>query len=206
MTDAAAPPAKGTKPDVDWERVEREYRGGQLSTCEIARQQGPGVISEGAIRKRARKEGWVRDLTARVNAAVRTETVRAAVRDANPQTDREIVKEFAQRGAAVAELQRGDIRKSRERISAMGDMLDKLLAGEVVDADLVQRVLGKESLIDATDTLVRSLYRVIAMERRAWNLDGGANEDDDAHTALTDADLDKRIAELQRKAGAASAS
>jgi predicted DNA-binding protein YlxM (UPF0122 family) len=43
----------------DWEAIEREYRAGQLSVREIARQY---AVSEGAIRKRAKAEGWERAL------------------------------------------------------------------------------------------------------------------------------------------------
>jgi DNA-binding Lrp family transcriptional regulator len=37
---------------VDWEAIEREYRAGQLSVREIARQQG---LSHTAINKRAKR-------------------------------------------------------------------------------------------------------------------------------------------------------
>lgn len=54
---------KDTKPakdKPDWERIGAEYRAGVKSIREIARAHG---ISETAIRKRAKKEGWKRDLT-----------------------------------------------------------------------------------------------------------------------------------------------
>ena len=43
-----------SKQKHDWERIRGEYRTNTLSTREIARRHG---ITEGAIRKRAKKEG-----------------------------------------------------------------------------------------------------------------------------------------------------
>lgn len=48
---------------TDWEAVEREYRAGQLSIREIARQHG---VTDTGIRKKAHSEGWQRDLADRV--------------------------------------------------------------------------------------------------------------------------------------------
>ncbi|MGX9080421.1 hypothetical protein ACWTQY_31690, partial [Klebsiella pneumoniae] len=50
--------AAGT-PAPDWERIELDYRAGVKSLREIA--DGSGV-SHVTISKRAKKEGWVRDL------------------------------------------------------------------------------------------------------------------------------------------------
>ena len=43
---------------VDWAHAERLYREGELSIREIARREG---VSEGAVRKRAKAQGWKRD-------------------------------------------------------------------------------------------------------------------------------------------------
>ena len=45
---------------IDWEGINREYRAGQVSISLIADAYG---CSEGTIRKKAKKEGWKRDLT-----------------------------------------------------------------------------------------------------------------------------------------------
>lgn len=47
----------------DWEAIETAYRAGVMSLREIAAQHG---ISEGAIRKRAKRDDWSRDLAAKV--------------------------------------------------------------------------------------------------------------------------------------------
>lgn len=53
---------------VDWEAVEREYRAGIRSLRDIAGEVG---VSEGAIRKRAKAEGWEREKAVRQQDPVR---------------------------------------------------------------------------------------------------------------------------------------
>ena len=52
---------------VDWEAIEREYRAGQLTVVEIGRQHG---LSHTAINKRAKRDGWTRNLAGRVRKEV----------------------------------------------------------------------------------------------------------------------------------------
>lgn len=63
---------------TDWDAIEREYRLGIRANTAIARTYG---ITEGAIRKRAKAEGWTKDLNAQVKATaddlVRKREVRA---------------------------------------------------------------------------------------------------------------------------------
>lgn len=56
-------PAK--KAPIDWERVELDFRAGTLTLREIGEANG---VSHTAIRKRAEKEGWSRDLNAKIKA------------------------------------------------------------------------------------------------------------------------------------------
>ena len=77
---------------VDWEAIEREYRAGQLAVVEIGRQHG---LSHTAINKRAKRDGWTRNLADRVRkkvSDVSPETERAAMEPAivrEPQGQRE---------------------------------------------------------------------------------------------------------------------
>lgn len=49
---------KPAKIAPDWERIEIDYRAGLLSLREMAAKHGP--LTEGAIRKRAKRDGWER--------------------------------------------------------------------------------------------------------------------------------------------------
>lgn len=66
---------------ADWEAIESAYRAGLMSLREIASQHS---ISEGAIRKRAKRDDWSRDLSAKIKERaedlVRKEEVRKQVR------------------------------------------------------------------------------------------------------------------------------
>ena len=69
---------------IDWEKIELDYRSGVKSLREIATDH---EISEGAIRKRAKRDDWSRDLSAKIKAKaddlVRKEQVRSEVRIQN---------------------------------------------------------------------------------------------------------------------------
>lgn len=95
----------------DWEAIERDYRAGILSIRELASQHG---VSDTAIRKHAKKHGWTRDLTAKVQERAKALVVRAEVRTANNlRTERELVEEAAQTVAAVQMLHRRDVAAGR---------------------------------------------------------------------------------------------
>ena len=53
------------KKETDWESIERDYRAGLLSVREMAATYG---VSHVAIMKRAKKDGWERDLSAKIKA------------------------------------------------------------------------------------------------------------------------------------------
>lgn len=73
----------------NWEAIERDYRVGVRAVTAIAQEHG---ITEGAIRKRAKRDGWVRDLNAKVRAKADELVRKAEVRTQGtrrPATDRE---------------------------------------------------------------------------------------------------------------------
>ena len=57
-----------SKKQIDWEAVERDFRVGQLSNRMSAEKYG---VSETAIRKRAKRDGWERERAARQQEPVR---------------------------------------------------------------------------------------------------------------------------------------
>jgi transposase-like protein len=61
-------------PPIDWEKIEIEYRAGQMSVREIARLCG---VSEAAVRKKAKALGWERSPADEAPAAARERTVRS---------------------------------------------------------------------------------------------------------------------------------
>ena len=94
---------------VDWEAIEREYRAGQLSVHEIARQQG---VSHVAILKQAKKLGWSRDLSKRVRQSVTARLVTNEV--TTPAQETVAIETAAARGVEVVRQHRADISQARE--------------------------------------------------------------------------------------------
>lgn len=185
---------QSTKTAPDWERIEASYRVGTMSTREIAAEHG---ITEGAIRKRAKKDGWVRDLSDRVkakaDALVRTETVRTEVRT-ETATERQTVEVEAQVQARIRLSHRKDISRYRKLCL---DMLSELEAetgslelfeqlGEMLRSeddrgqdkrnDLYAKVISSAGRIENLRKLTETLRHLIGLEREAYGLDAVKDE------------------------------
>lgn len=131
---------------IDWPRIEIEYLAGEDSIREIADRH---EISDAAIRKRAKKEGWVRE--------VRTPNRREPERSPPPpsRTDREKdvePGEIADEGRALAArmLDELDVVTSRR-----GELEDIIIAATDDDDDDARRdaMMKALSLRNRADTL-----------------------------------------------------
>ena len=162
----------------DWEAIEREYRAGQLSVREIARAH---EISHVAISKRAKADGWERDLTEKVQKAVKQRVVTSAVttRPSREEvvTEREIISAAADRGARAIQ---GHLARAGEMAA-----LAELLLAKLRRAIASEEAFPKELLLGKGDGLA-SLLRAAGdmaekstnMERRALNLDDNKGEEE----------------------------
>ena len=61
---------------TDWESIEQDYRVGLKTLRQIASENG---VTHGAINKRAKRDGWERDLSAKIAAKVETLVSKRAV-------------------------------------------------------------------------------------------------------------------------------
>ncbi|HHZ8506615.1 TPA: hypothetical protein ACWL6U_004171, partial [Morganella morganii] len=108
----------------DWEAIESAYRAGVMSLREIASQHD---ISEGAIRKRAKRDDWSRDLNAKIKARsddmVRKQEVRRQVRTETTLSERVLIEATAEVITNVRMEHRGDIRRARELANVLFDEL-----------------------------------------------------------------------------------
>lgn len=113
--------SEAPKPTPHWPTIEADYRAGVKFVRQIAREHG---LSETAIRKRAKAEGWTRDLSAAIQAKaddmVRREAVRNEVRDANRVPERQVIEANA---ATVYQVQIAH----RKGLARLADLRDKLL-------------------------------------------------------------------------------
>ena len=172
-------PARST----DWEVIEAEFRAGQLSLRELARQHN---VSEGAIRKRAKKDGWTRPLADKVREAVREKLVRAdGTQDGTHPlraSDAEIVAAASERGFNVQLSHRRDL----DQLHGLKRILAERLAVYLDGLEPSGPFMGdKESPGDILEKLSRVTARLIPLERQAFNLDAATPHADGPKGAVT---------------------
>lgn len=185
-----------TRPD--WEAIESAYRAGVLSVREIASHHG---LTHTSINKRAKRDGWERDLKAKVkakaDALVSKREVSRQVSTETALTERQLIEASAEVIANVRMQHRGDIKRARELANAL---LDEL-AGECSDVsalnelgemlrqpddkgmdklnDLYQKVISMPSRVKAMKDLGDTLKTLIGLEREAYDITAGNDSDDD---------------------------
>lgn len=177
-----APSPKPKNRTVDWDAIEKEYRAGQLSNCVIAKNHG---ITEGAIRKRAKADGWAKDLTEAVRRKVRDKLVRDEVRENKSRTysDDDVIEAAASRGAEVVRSHRNDIRRLKDVAEKLLNELDGAPAERetTVGFGVNKKVVTASTLKERTECL-RNISMAeekrIKLERQAFNLDDFSGDDD----------------------------
>ncbi len=187
---------------VDWESVERDYSAGLLSLREIGDKHG---VTEGAIRKKAKKEEWVRDLTAKIakktDDLVRKEMVRSEVRS-EKASEKEVIEANAQAIVNIKLAHRGDIRKSKRIVNALFDELElttdnrelfeelgELLrqesdSGQDKLNDIYKKVISMPQRIDGVKKLTDALKTMIGLEREAYDIQSTPTPIDNAVSSL----------------------
>lgn len=184
---------KESKTSVDWERIENDYRAGVLSLREIA-EKNSGT-NHTAIARKAKSEGWARDLAARIkskaNDLVTRQSVTKTVTAEQLVTDSQIVDANAQVIADIRLAHRSDIRRGRAISMALfrelevqtGDVAALAMLGELMAApddkgvdklrDLYLKVISLPSRTDTMKKLSETLKNLIALERQAFGIEDG---------------------------------
>lgn len=192
-------------PTTDWDAIEREFRVGLRANTAIARTYG---ITEGAIRKRAKAEGWTRDLNAQVKAKaddlVRKREVRAQVRQEQRVTERKEVEIAALQQVDIRLGERRDIVKARSILNDLMADLEAAIdrAAEPVDISQLppseqlkqhearMRSLGTRAA--NIKTLTEALRNLIALERQAFGIDDAPPDLDGRTKTFLETLLDAR--------------
>ena len=207
----------------DWEAIETAYRAGVMSLREIASQHG---ISEGAIRKRAKRDDWSRDLNAKIQQKaddlVRKQEVRRTVRNESSLTERVLIEATAEVIATVRMEHRGDIRRARELTNTLFDELGAQCAdvsaleqlGDIMfDPDdkgrdrlneIYQKVISLPSRVKSMKDLSDSLKTLIGLEREAYSIENKAETKEVTHNVMlvpTSDNVDDWEAAAQKQQG-----
>lgn len=171
----------------DWERIEEDYRAGVLSLREIAADHG---LTHGAINKRAKRDGWERDLSAKIkakaDALVSKLAVSTSVSTDTKISDREIIEANAERIAQVRGEHRADISRMRKLVldllaeleSVTGNLevftnLGEIIAGEDESgkrAEAFSKAISMASRIDGLKKLAEAMKSLVALEREAYGI------------------------------------
>lgn len=208
-TPDASTPAGG-KAAPDWERIELDYRAGIKSLRQIADESG---ITEGAIRKRAKRDEWTRDLSARIQEKaeqlVRKEAVRNEVRAERTAAERDVVDANAQAVADVRIAHRKDIQHARSITTALltelehqagpenAQLLEQL--GELMRKpdekgqdklnELYQKIISLPGRAKTMKDLGESLRVLVALERQAYGIKDDAPEPGAGLTGVSTSEL-----------------
>lgn len=187
----------------DWEAIESAYRAGVLSVRELAGKYG---ISHQAISKRAKKDGWERDLKAKVqakaDALVAKREVARQVATESTISERQLIEATAEVIATVRMEHRGDIRRARELTNTLFDEL----AGECGDVaaleklgelmrreddkgmdklnDLYHKIISLPSRVKSMKDLSDSLKTLIGLEREAYSIENKAETKEVTHNVM----------------------
>lgn len=194
----------------DWEAIESAYRAGVMSIREIASQY---EITHQAISKRAKKEGWERDLKAKVKARaenlVAKREVATLVAAEKAISERQLIEANAEVIANVRMVHRGDIRRARELTNSLFDELSAECAdvpalsklGELMFNpddngrdklnEIYNSIISLPERVKSAKALSETLKNLIGLERQAYGLDEmHQNKASDSISSLMD-DLSK---------------
>jgi hypothetical protein len=187
----------------DWEAIESAYRAGLLSVREIGSQNG---VTHTAINKRAKKEGWERDLKAKIKAKaealVSKREVSRQVSTERAVSERQLIEANAEVIATVRMEHRGDIRRARTIANSLFDELEaectdvaalQQLGDLMFEPDdkgydklneIYHKVISMPGRVKSMKDLSDTLKTLVGLERQAYDIDGPAG--DEASKKLSD--------------------
>ncbi len=178
------------KKQINWSQIEADYRAGIKPLRQIAEECG---ITHTAIRKRAERDDWTRDLSAKIQAKADAAVSKAAVsnqvskeRDA---TEREIVEANAELQYKVRISHRKDIQRVKALLLlqlgeaelqtvdiALFKQLGELMAcpdDSGIDKlnELYKKALSLPSRVTVVKQVTETLATLIKLEREAFGID-----------------------------------
>jgi hypothetical protein len=176
--------------EIDWERIEVDYRAGIKTLRAIAAEHN---ITHGAITKRSTRDGWVRDLSGKIQAKAAELVARSVVSNEASKSKRilesEIIIANAVNNADIVLEQRASTSFSTEVIdSLMVELKDQIdfkvdleNLGEMMrnpDAygndklnDQYMRVVSFAGRVDSAKKLVDAQKVSIELQRKVYKID-----------------------------------
>jgi len=183
---------------IEWAQVEMHYRAGIRSLKDIGAEFG---VSDAGIIKRAKRDGWTRDLTARIRqkaeAKVSAAAVSKEVSAAKKVSEDAIVDANADQQFQVRIEHREDIKRTRHLFKALlleiegltthGNLAEQLIELLVDDGgdkptkaeedrvrrmrETLDKILSMSGRVDSAKKLTDMLEKLVVMERVAYGID-----------------------------------
>lgn len=177
--------------EIDLAGIEQDYIANIKSNVVISKEYG---ISEGTVRKYAKKYGWVKNLKEKINKRA-DEIVRdSAVRDSVRTNERVVIETNAVMQANIILSHRKDINRYRALCDGLIDELNQQTGERITFEELVgiisggdesgidrafRKALSTPSRVDSAKKLVDTFKVLIGLERQAFNISDNANGDAD---------------------------
>lgn len=189
---------------IDWDLIQRLFIANQLTIRQIAKECG---VSDAAIRKRAKANGWVRDLSGPIKArtqakiamaevaAIASLAAQEKVAARSAELTAEAIEHASDIAAGIVVRHRSDLKKHVERSNVIGERLDTM----------IQEASGLKDMAIITQcfkSLVEAQSRIIALEREAFGLDDkDVSDESDEFAHLSEDALLSIAQELAEKIG-----
>lgn len=178
--------AADAKAAPDWEAIEAGYRAGVLSLRELGALHG---VSHTAIGKKARTEGWERDLRAKIAAQAEALVIRQAVPASERKaSERQIIEANAEAIATVRGSHRADIGRARSLVVTLlaeleqqtdnAGMFERL--GELMEnpdekgldrlREAYNKIIGFGGRVASIKSLSEAMKNLVNLEREAYGI------------------------------------
>lgn len=185
---------------LDWPAIELDYRAGIKTLRAMAKEHG---LSHVAIDKRAKRDGWTRDLNARIRAKAEAMVNKDAVTSpVNKQNETAVVEANATLQADVIRSHRKDVVRARnlvntlldelsaicmsaEEIASLEDFESALASGdqdaEAMALSVFLKATGLGDRADIMKKLAETLVKLVTVERVVFGIaaDTGTDSVDD---------------------------
>jgi hypothetical protein len=174
--------------NIDWEKIETLYRVGQLSVRDIAAEM---KVEPSTITRRAKKDGWTRDLSEQVRRETKAALLRNATPNAtSPTRARAGIDAAVYTNVGLIETHRSDIKYGRELVATlMAQLMDVAGSRDAMEDLIIEntdagrkrsamlRAVALPSHAATLRDLATALKILIPLERQAYNIDEKPPED-----------------------------
>ena len=177
---------------IDWEKIRIQYSAGVLSVRDIAEEHG---ITHVYILKKAKKENWPRDLSAKIQARADQLVTKSGVTEKvtnDPVLEREAIESNALAIANIRLSHRKDIQnllkifeKLRAMLEAKLDHNDLLvMIGEAManperfdrQNEIYHKIIELPGLSDSYKKIVETFEKLVKLQREAFGIKSGEDE------------------------------